>query len=498
MSLLDTLTKSLLSVYTEKLNAKQQEELIQCLDVLANDVKYNKFRNIFPEEGELRRELYKKHWQFFNAGSKYRERFFLACNRGGKSEAGAFEITCHATGMYRDEWEGHRCKAPPLIWIGGDTAATCRDIIQKKLCGDFGDLGSGMIPKDLIVDTKPRRGTPDAIEMVRVKHVTGGTSTIVFKTYDQGREVWQGDEVDVIWGDEEMPMSIYGEAMIRLMTTNGIMMTTFTPLSGLTDLVVNALDNSQETDAEFPKHITTLSWDEVPHITEEMKKQMLEATPPALRDARSKGIPTVGSGLIYPIDHKNIVVDDFKIPAYWPKLYGFDVGWNNTAAPFGAWDRDNDVIYIYSEYKRGGQEGEDMPLVHASAIQQRGKWIKGVIDPAARGRNQLDGQNLYMIYRKHGLKISPADNSVEAGIYAVWERLNSGRLKIFKSCPMILREFALYHRDEKGKIAKTNDHLLDALRYLIMAPSSLWSLPSSEGQPKSNVVPISNYAAGWS
>lgn len=492
MSLLDGLTKSLLELYSEKLNDQQKEELLQCLDVLLVDEKYNKFKNIFPEEGPLNRTLYKKHCSFFSAGSKYRERFFLACNRGGKSEAGAFEVVSHATGLYRDWWDGHKCLYPPMIWIGGDTATTCRDIIQIKLLGEIGHLGSGLIPKDLIVETKTRRGTPDAIETIRVKHVSGGTSTIVLKTYEQGRETWQGSNVDVIWGDEEMPQAIYGECLIRLMTTNGIIFTTFTPLSGLTDLVVSALDNSQETDAKYPKHVTTLSWDEVPHITEEMKAQMLEATPPQLRDARSKGIPTVGSGLIYPIDHKNIIVDDFKIPLYWPKLYALDVGWNNTAAPFGAWDRDNDVIYIYSEYKRGGQEGEDMPLVHTTAIQSRGKWMKGVIDPASRGRSQVDGQNLYMIYRKLGLNIFPAENSVESGIYTVWDRLNTGRLKIMKSCSMTLRELALYHRDEKGRIVKTNDHLLDALRYLVMAAPSMWTLPSAD-KDRPKVVQMNTY-----
>lgn len=492
MSILDTLTKSLVEVYASQLNKEEQEQLIEALEIVANDEKYNKFKNMFPETGPYRRELYKKHLKFFAAGAKYRERGFIAGNRIGKSEAGAFETTCHLTGIYPDWWEGKRFTKPILAWAGGDTAATCRDIIQNKLLGSIGDFGSGMIPKDLIVETKTRRNVPDAIETIRVRHISGGISTLVLKTYDQGREAWQGAEVDFVWIDEECPQEVYGEALIRLMTTQGSAILTFTPLSGLTELVTNFLENSQETDAKYPKHITTVSWDDVPHISQEMKEEMLAATPPALRDARSKGEPTVGSGKIYPVDISKIVVEDFQIPKHYQKAYAMDVGWASTSASFGAWDRDNDIIYIYSEHKQGEAE----PIIHAEAIKSRGEWLKGVIDPAARGRSQIDGNNLFEMYRKAGLHIYPAQNAVEAGIYEVWQRLSTGRLKIFASCTQTLKELALYHRDDKGKIVKKNDHLMDAMRYLIISASGsgsgIWQYPN-DPMLNRKVVDISSY-----
>jgi len=493
MSLLDTLTKSLLSVYTEKLNAKQQEELIHCLDILANDTKFNKFNNLFPDEGEYRRELYHRHIGFFGAGLVYKERAFLAANRTGKTQCGAYETTCHATGIYPHWWTGRRYTSPPLIWTGSKTSATSRDIIQDALLGEFHALGSGLIPRDLIEKCEPKRGIPNAYEIIKVKHITGGVSTIVLKTYEQGSDTWLGSAVDFIWVDEECPKDVYDEALIRLMTTKGSMVTTFTPLNGMTEVVQAFLDNSQETDVKYPKHVTLCKWDDVPHLSTEEKEQMLLATSPHLRKARSEGDPSVSEGLLYPVSKEYVVVDDFKIPVYWPKLYGMDVGWNNTACVWGAWDRDNDVIYLYSEHK----QGESEPVIHAKAIQARGMWIKGAIDPASRGRSQIDGEALYMLYKKEGLKIFPADNSVESGIYETWQRLSTGRLKIFKSLSNTIRELSLYRRDMKGKILKSNDHCMDAMRYMIMSPASTWSLPVNE-QPKSNVVPISNYAAGWS
>jgi phage terminase large subunit-like protein len=496
MGKLDDLTKGLVDVYTKKLTQQQQEELMACLQVLADDQKYNKFNNYFPDEGEFRRELYKKQVSFFNAGGSYKERCFIAANRVGKSEAGAYEVTCHATGVYPHWWTGLRYTRPILIWVGGDTATTVRDIIQKKLIGEVNDMGSGMLPKEKIIkeECKSRRNVPDAMEILRVRHITGGTSTIVLKTYEQGRATWQGTEVDFIWVDEEPPEDVYGEALIRLMTTKGSIITTYTPLQGVTPLVLSMLDNSQETEAKYPKWVEICTWDDVPHLTAEEKEKTLLNTPPQLRDARSRGVPTVGTGLVYPVDPKFITVDDFQIPKHFKKLYALDVGWNNTAAIWGAWDADNDIIYIYSEHKQGQAE----PVVHAKAIKARGEWIRGVIDPAARGRSQIDGEKLFDIYGMPesrggcGLKLVPANNAVEAGIFIVWERLTTGRLKIFKSCTGVLRELSLYHRDDNGKIVKSNDHLLDCLRYLNNSDKSLWSYPEKEG-PKQKVVDINKY-----
>ena len=481
MSRLDELTKSLVSVYLKDLNQAQQDDIMSALQVLANDQKYNKFKNYFPDVGEFRRELYPKHIAFFNAGSKYKQRGFIAGNRTGKSEAGAYEVTCHATGEYPSWWQGKRFARPVMIWAGGDTATTCRDIIQHKLLGEIGDHGSGMIPKENIVDTKTRRNVADAIETIRVKHISGGVSTIVLKTYEQGRASWQGTEVDFIWIDEECPQDVYGEALIRTMTTKGSTILTFTPLSGLTDLVIDFLDNSQETESKHPKYVTNVTWDDVPHLSQEDKEELLASTPPNLRDARSKGEPTVGSGRIYPLSLDEITCEHIQIPKYWRKAYALDVGWNNTAALWGAWDETNDIIYIYSEYK----QGEQQPIVHASAIKARGEWIKGVIDPAARGRSQVDGQKLYEMYTQPekrggcGLHLIPAANAVDAGIYEVWERLSTGRLKFFKTCTMLNKEFNLYHRDDKGRVVKKNDHLLDALRYLVLSNKGIWSFQPS-------------------
>lgn len=212
------------------------------------------------------------------------------------------------------------------------------------------------------------------------------------------------------------------------------------------------------------KYLVTCGWDDVPHLDAKTKKELMDATPPHLRDARAKGIPSLGSGAIYPVQESEIVVPPIDIPRHWPRAYALDVGWNRTAALWGAKDRQSNIIYIYSEHYQSAAE----PAVHAQAIRSRGEWIRGAIDPASRGRSQVDGNNLLDIYTNLGLDLSPANNAVEAGIYEVWCRLSGGGLKIFSSCRNTLAEYRLYRRDERGKIVKEFDHLMDTLRYLVM------------------------------
>lgn len=226
------------------------------------------------------------------------------------------------------------------------------------------------------------------------------------------------------------------------------------------------------------RHVTIASWQDAPHLTEQMKADMLAGMPPHQRDARSKGIPALGSGAIYPVPESEIVCDPFEMPPYWTRSYGMDVGWNRTAAIWQAHDKDADIVYLWSEHYRGQAE----PSIHAEAIRSRGAWMLGVIDPASRGRGQSDGQQLFRNYIDLGLNLSLAENGVEAGLFDVWQRLSTGRLKVFKTLQNWLSEYRIYRRDEKGKIVKEGDHLMDATRYLIVSGLNCGTVAPNAGQ----------------
>jgi phage terminase large subunit-like protein len=238
----------------QRLSLPQQQHFAALTSVLIQRLKQRQFYDLFPDSDRLdsdgsvliyRRELYPKHLEFFEAGRDYRERCFLAANRVGKTTCGSYELTCHLTGNYPAWWQGKRFTSPVRAWACGRRNETTRDIVQASLLGPVAYdgmrkvlAGTGMVPGDLIGRVTWKRGVDDLTDTVKVKHVTGGWSTLGMKSYEQGRGSFEGTSQHVIWLDEEAPMDVYGECLIRLMTTGGILLLTFTPLEGMTDTVL--------------------------------------------------------------------------------------------------------------------------------------------------------------------------------------------------------------------------------------------------------------------
>lgn len=424
----------------------------------------NKLRGMFPDLGPLRRELYVPHVAFLDAGAAYPERCFMAANRTGKTETGAYEVALHLTGLYPPWWKGKRFDGPTDGWAGGINNLTTRDVIQEKLLGQEGERGTGMIPGGLILHVANKQGLFGAADTIYVRHASGGRSTLGLKSYEQGRESWQGTAKHFVWMDEEPPLEVYIEALLRTATTEGIVILSFTPLLGMSEVVKSFLE-PESPEARLVKHTTNATWEDAPHLSAQAKAALIASIPPYQRDARTKGIPQLGVGAIYPLAESDITIPRFEIPKHWPRVFAMDVGWNFTAAVWLALDRETGTAYLYHEYKRSKAE----PVIHAAAIKAPGAWIPGVIDPACMGSGQIDGRNLMQMYSELGLDLQPAMNAVESGIYQVWEAMSTGRLKIFDDAKQTLSEFRKYHRDEKGRIVKADDHLLDCLRYGIVS-----------------------------
>jgi phage terminase large subunit-like protein len=168
---------------------------------------------------------------------------------------GGYELGCHLTGIYPHWWEGRRFTTPISAWAAGDTYETTRDIIQLTLLGEVDYRGArkvmdgrGVIPGRLLGDPTWRNGVQNLIDTIPVRHVSGGWSQLGLKSYDQGRRIFQGTGKHVIWLDEEPPMDVYNECLIRTATLDGIIMLTFTPLLGLSEVVMSFLPADQRPD----------------------------------------------------------------------------------------------------------------------------------------------------------------------------------------------------------------------------------------------------------
>jgi phage terminase large subunit-like protein len=453
-----------------RLPESDQRKLFDGLRKLQEHAERTKFYRMFPDKGPHRRELYPKHCDVIAKSQQDRFIAFLGGNGTGKTELGAYIATAHAIGDYPDWWDGWRVDRATDIWVAGDTKETVRDIIQGKLIGEPGRVGTGMLPASRITKVTMRQNSNGSCDFVHVKHNSGRISRIGFKSYDQRRESFQGTEKDFIWLDEECPPDIYQECIQRFRgkSAEGRLLLTFTPLSGITQ-VVSMFVPSFATDfnpSEYKassRAFVMCGWDEVPHLSETEKLQKIANTLPHEREARTMGTPSIGSGKVYQVPESDFIIDPLPtIPKHWPRIYGADFGFSNdTAVVFMAHDLDADCVYLYAEYSRPQAE----PEIHAGAIKAMGGgWIPGVGDYA--GAN-LEGEKTLDIYKRLGLNIHAANKEVNAGILDVMTRLSQGRLKVYNTCSKWLQEYRLYSRDENGKVIKNNDHLMDATRYAI-------------------------------
>jgi phage terminase large subunit-like protein len=410
--------------------------------------------------------------KFFALGATKRERLFMAGTQVGKSEAGAFEATCHMTGEYPPWWRGKVFTKPTRGWMAGVTSLDVRNVQQKKLCGPPGvesEFGTGMIPKDAFAD-KPSlaRGITDAYDQIQIKHKSGGVSVGHFKSYEQGRAKFQGDTIDWGWGDEESErQDVYDEFLSRL-TGDGILFTTFTPLFGKTKLVESF------TDEEHPdRGYVSMTLDEAEHFTAEEKARRFRGYKRHEQDARAKGLPMLGSGAIFLTPETSIIEPPIEhIPAYWGKLWGLDFGIGH---PFAAvlilFDRDNDVIHVHHAIRMP----DTLSLVHATTMKRVAAMVPVAWPRDGADRDPHSGEPLAASYKKHGLiMLSDAASwedgsySTEAGIQEWDEREKTGRLKVAAHLSEWLEERRFYHRKD-GKIVKVKDDLMSATRVALMA-----------------------------
>jgi len=391
----------------------------------------------------------------------------MASNQTGKTFPASREAAYHATGRYPDDWKGFRFNRPNVGWVAGISAEQTRDNPQRLLLGRDQEWGTSAIPKDCIIgDPVMARSVANAVDYVRVRHISGGQSLIAFKTYEKGREKWQGDTIDWIWFDEEPPEDVYSEGITRTNTTMGPVFMTFTPLKGESKVV-------KRFKREFsPDRIVIgMTLDDAEHYTPDQRKRIEASYPEHERDARARGIPVLGSGLVFPIARSVIACKSFPLPPHWPGVGGLDFGWDHpTAGVELRWDKDADVIYVVKAYRARMQT----PLIHAGALKPWGKKLPWAWPHDGLQHDKGSGEQLAQQYRDQGLLMleeratfEDGSNGVEAGILEMYDRMQTGRFKVFDHLNDWFEEFVSYHRKD-GLIVKEADDLISATRYAYM------------------------------
>lgn len=454
------------------------DDLEAYLSQLVEHRRYNKLEFWQP---------YAKQREFIAAGKTHKERLLSAGNQLGKSEVGGDEVATHLTGLYPADWPGRVFDKPNDWWAAGVSTTVVRDVQQTKLCGEPGVdelLGTGFIPRHCFVGkpTLARGAVANSYDTCQVRHfrishqardndpTDDGISTLQFKSYEQGRQKFQGKTLTGgVWWDEEPDEDVYTEGNARWSATDGMSLMTFTPLKGQSKVVMKFTRERSPLRTMVKFRAT-----ECPHMTPERIIEIKNKYPEHEWEARLNGEPKLGAGAIFRTKEEIYRYPVAKmIPEHWPLIWGIDFGFNHPfAAVLAAVDRDLDTIYILHALK----VSETLPIVQVAAM--RNVCADAPVAYPHDG-NRRDGMNsgeaIAKTYRDLGLKMLPehatftdGSLSTEKAVFEMQQRLEDGRLKVREDLEDILVEFRSYHRDEDGLLVKLYDDLISAIMKIMM------------------------------
>lgn len=418
--------------------------------------------------------LYNWQMKFVASTASHTSCMLMAANRVGKTRTGLTVDAIHLLGDYPADWPGHKFDSAPMCWLLGFSMEKTRDLLQTPLLGRLqgGKWTGGLIPADRIVDWKSATGTSGAMREVRVNHSSGGISVVQFWSYSQGQHAIMGDSVDWYHIDEEpRDKAIFPQVLTRTATGDkgrgGRGILTFTPENGRTELVIQFMDSPSP-----GQYMQRATWDDAKHLSEATKTDLLAQYPAWQRDMRTKGLPLLGAGLIFDFGDDQIKCAPFECPPHWWVVNGMDFGWDHPQAHVQLWiDRDDDVIYVAHAWKQSR-------VTPSTAWGSVKTWARNV--PTAWPHDGLQtekgsGAQQKQAYQDAGWLMMPehatwqgGGNGVEAGLVEMYERMTTGRMKVFSHLSDWFEEKLNYHRDENGHIVKINDDLLAATRYAYM------------------------------
>ncbi len=428
---------------------------------------------------------YAKQMEFHANGATSRERALMAANQSGKTLAAGMEVAAHTTGRYPDWWPGRRFDGPVRGWVAGTSAEGTRDGVQRILLGDGTNYGTGAIPKACLKEVKQARSISGAVGQIYVKHISGSESYIGFRTYEQDIDRWASESLHFLWCDEEPPIKHYTEGLTRLNARQGMAFMTLTPLLGMTKTVELFYPHPTTLD----RALTMMTLDDVDHYTQNEKEVIYAGYPPHEREARMLGIPMLGTGRVFPVTIASISCDPFEIPPHWVMLGGLDFGWDHpTGCVAIAWDKDADCIYVTHAYR----ESERTPSQMAVELKHwNGNAMPWAWPHDGHVHDKGSGVQLATQYRREGLRMlrehatfEDGGHGFEAGLMEMLQRMQSGRLKVFRHLEPWFAEFNIYHRKD-GRVVKESDDLLSATRMCVMAKRFAKTRENTRTFPKS-------------
>ena len=488
-----------LDIDYEKMSKEELLEHLNLIDKMQEHEKYCSRDYLEPNEPQ------KRFWAMGSpdfAGDEVNpepgersQRAFFACNRGGKSFGAAWEMSYHLTGDYPQWWEGKRFDKPIKAVAASNTEEQTLLVCMAPLLGTDNRkneeaIGTGMIPRDAII-LESSIGNRSGFRTISVKHISGGVSTVRFSEYGKGAQALQGTAWDLVWLDENCPEMVHHELGIRLITTQGHMLLTFTPKWGYSDVMQQYYENrTGEEDYRDNFGYTRGSVWEMPHLSEVDIQRMKNITHRSLWPSVLEGKPAMGAGRVFDFPKSQVMYksDEVDLSSSFPRLVGLDTAFKNDkyVAAWAAIDNDRDIIYIYDWYVHDFLvDGPCTIMDHIPKLLAKGcKDIPIITDSKIKETTLVDGSATITKYLEAGLNMLPqgfknppgitkqsgkAFNSRESGLSDMYERMSTGRLRIHSDFKDFWQEFNTFSMDEKtGKPQIKRDDCIDAVRYAAM------------------------------
>ena len=184
------------------------------------------------------------------------------------------------------------------------------------------------------------------------------------------------------------------------------------------------------------------------------------------------------------------VIEHQEPPLHWTKGVGLDPGFGNPTAFLQIAFSPAGDVYVYDEWEKPKHLVSEVAT--QLLLRKTPQHLYWYIDATAGNTHQSTGTSVLLDFIAHGLPFATAPRNVGAGVMRIKEYMKfdanhihpfSGkrgapRLLISEKCPILAKQLMLYRIDERKthvglaneteKFRQYMDHLVDALRFILM------------------------------
>jgi phage terminase large subunit-like protein len=456
---------SSLRVDPDRLASLPPEEQERVRDQLAQ------LEQAFRRNPLLRYQPHRKQQEFHRLPAPPTRAFFGG-NRSGKSTATIVDSIIQAVDrdILPEHLEGYKRWEPPFYCrvVTPDLTNTLDGVILQKF-------------REWCPKSQLRGGSFDrAYDKVQRTLWFRNGSWFQFFSNDQDLDKFGGAALHRVVYDEEPRQDIRRESLMRLIDYGGEELFGMTPLNGMS-WVFDELYEPWER-GRLPAdegRIVVVDMEDNPHLDRVTMQRVLGGLALEEREARKSGRFVSFAGLIYPqFRPDRHIVPVQEVPGAVEVFCGIDPGFRHMTGVVFCFLDAQDRLVVFDELACRQQTIRqvcDQIRATCKKWDVRPNWF--VIDPASRNKNNQTGRSDAQEFHDNGITTIPGQNAVGAGINRVKERLDADKLLIAAHCSELHGEFRRYRwvkdttrREDASpdKPVKKDDHLLDALRYVVM------------------------------